>query len=43
MADDDPVGAWLIEVGLQDFGQTFKREGFEGKECLAELQGLTAQ
>eukprot|EP01043_Picozoa_sp_COSAG02_P092335 COSAG02_NODE_28962_length_578_cov_6.022157_1_plen_90_part_01 len=41
--EDDPVGAWLVEVGLEDFAPTFKREGFEGVACLNELQGLTAQ
>ena len=41
--DDDPVGAWLCEVGLEDFAATFKKEGFEGVACLKELQGLTAQ
>ena len=41
--EDDPVGPWLIEVGLEYFAATFKREGFEGEECLAELRELTAQ
>eukprot|EP01043_Picozoa_sp_COSAG02_P010915 COSAG02_NODE_394_length_23152_cov_13.232204_18_plen_944_part_00 len=41
--EDDPVGAWLVEVGLEDFAPTFKREGFEGAACVKELQGLTAQ
>ena len=37
----DPVPAWLLEVGLEEFAPAFKREGFEGRGCLDELKELT--